>query len=335
MLGFIFSAGRTASVPRFLGYFISNSLRFTPLLWMLLTFIALKRNRHAKTAWMFHGASLVIGFAALLVTRMRFLLLEQVAALAVVFMTRPRFGATAVGRALACALFGVALVIVATDIKTTGDIRDESLQERSPTATLETFLYRSASFHADAITRESDYAQSLFFENRQNIILEMLSGIPFSGMASNYAMSDPTNTFDMRFLWLRSRQVVYSSFFVSGFTAVRQSMGMGIALMLAILAGLLQGQLAARARASGAESWWIIPQAAVLPVGLHGFRKADFARVAVNLLLFPMLGKVWTTTAVPRRSGPQAALRMSKIAGAFQGPLAPSSRTAVPAARKP
>jgi hypothetical protein len=285
--GFLVTYGRDTNL--LLGYLVSNSERFICFAWFVLTFLALAgRWQERLTVWLLHILCLAAGIYGVLLTRMRFLVFEQIASVMVVwFSCRP------LGKRLLVSfvISGVAILFlftVTTNVKRS-DNSAASL-DVAP-AVVDALLGRAASFHADAILEDEPSMRSLFTEYRGAVVKELLVGVPFSGLFTG--VTDPNSPMlDMRFAWWNSGHILDTSFFVSGVTALRYTFGLPLTIIASAASGILLGLTARNAVRVALPASWLLVQAAMLPVALHGYRKSDFLRIATNLLLFWLLLRV-------------------------------------------
>ncbi len=278
-------------------YVVSNALRFPGLAWMLLAWVALTGRRYRAAAWILLVVSVVLGLFTVYKTSMRFLLFEESIAF-VVILVSVRPGTSIARLAKMAAVVGVIGILfsVATDLKRSGKVRSADTRGGAfAVEKVDEFISRSSSYHADAVAYERAVARDLFTERRATVISEMLGGIPFSGLFTRTGYGGSANTeytFDMSFYRIFAvRPASEVSFFVSGPTAVRHAFGVQTAAVLMFLAGCLHGRLCSWVSRWLAPLGWIVAQASLIPVGLHGFRKSDFLRVGVNLILGALLAR--------------------------------------------
>jgi hypothetical protein len=217
---------------------------------------------------------------------MRFLVFEQIACIAVVwFSCRPLSKKILVPLGVA-GLASIFLFTMTTKMKREGDSR-ESL-DVAP-AIVDALLGRAASFHADGILYNDPSMRSLFTEYLTTVDKELLSGVPFSGLFTGVS-DDNQPTLDMRFAWWNSGHILESSYFVSGVTTLRYAFGLPVTVIASLASGLLIGWVARRVLGVAMTASWLLVQASMIPASLNGFRKSDFLRIVINLLLcWPLL----------------------------------------------
>lgn len=289
VVAFLFTYGHQAEFTGLLFYITTNIDRFRMLFVLLLAVVALERGARSRflrgAAWALHAVYFALGIAVVSVTKMRFYVLEQTAALAAVWFEqrRRRISPLAlIGSVFTLATLGFVFMLV-TQLKT-----ERSQSEDTPTEVAgfaDALMTRGASFHSDAILVDNPSLRGLFQEQRPELIKEFLSGIPMSGLITNQFI--PTiRYFDMQFTWAVTGSYVESSDFVSAFTSVQYTFGGWAVVLAAILFGWLHGKVFQFAAMRPNDCSWVATQAIVLPIALHGLQRSDLLGIVFNTLLY-------------------------------------------------
>lgn len=278
---------RQEGTPAIIGYTLSNLSRFRDLFWILLAFLALRpKARDIKLSVIaIHALSFLGGWLVLLTTKMRFLVFEQVACVAIAVVTsrrrlRPREYALAAGVGAA----GMFLFVSATAIKTSESQTDPSLH--TALGAVEQFIGRGASFHADAAVLRSPSLQTFLVDNRTRILLDSTT-FPFSGILWEQLINvSRQGNIDMTFNWTATNRFDESSTFLSGLTCLRFGVGLSAACCFAVVFGLLHGRAARWLVAKRVAGAWVMSQALFLPIAINGLRRLDFGGLLLNAFLF-------------------------------------------------
>jgi hypothetical protein len=292
-VGFVGTYGK-AYVPALIGYAVTTAGRLTYLCWMLVTVVMLTAGdtAHRQLARLLYAVIFAVDLVAVSLTGMRYLLIDQLVAALMTWFSMRRISPRSVIVGAVCGGVGLVLWTIATDLKTS-----HTVQELSPARTadsLDGIVARAASFHADAVAISSDRMQAYFVEQRGLIIVDILGGIPFSGVIGN-RVTGGSSSFDMGFHQVLVGAPIESSFLVPVLTALRYGFGAAPALLAAVLAGWLLGYVSAYLYQPGVSMGWLIQQSVMLPISVYGLAKADLFRPVVNMILCHWMFRIVTT----------------------------------------
>ncbi|MBZ5618125.1 MAG: hypothetical protein LAQ69_05220 [Acidobacteriia bacterium] len=228
---------------------------------------------------------------------MRYLLAYQLASWAVVWISvnklsfRRLIGFAPVG------FLSIVALVAATDIKTNGGLQQLSI--RNALYSLNTMVARYASFHADAVISLSPQLEGYVLQRRDVVVADILGGIPFTGLSAGKPWANDVS-FDMGLHQTILHATERTSFFVPLLTSVRYAFGIPYATVIAILAGWLHAIVARRCLGHPSREAWILQQAMMLPISLHGLARGDLFRPLVNTWLCALLLRV-TLASSPQR----------------------------------
>ena len=282
--GFLVRYGGQLETPLVISYAVTNAGRLTYFGWMLITMVAIfpAAPSYRRVAWCVFLAGLLVGLWGVKSTGMRFLVLDQLVAAAVVWFSRTRLSLRTVIVAATFGIVGLGAFAAVTDLKNTGEALPFTWQ-RVPKV-VDELVARGAAFHADVIARESEIAQGVFVEKREQVIRELLAGVPFSGFLTRQIGVRAVSV-DMAFRWVVARQPVESSFFVPGLTTLRYTFGFAFAVVGAAVIGWVHGWVAKALVQPELPEGWVVQQGVMVPICLSGLGKSDLLRSVVDLFL--------------------------------------------------
>jgi len=264
-------------------------MRFRTLFTLLVAGVSFAgASRGQRIAgWAIQVGLFALAFMAVAVTKMRFLVLQQLAAIGLMWASvkERQFTFRFISTSCLAGVVGLVLFAVITDIKTnaTADGGETSLGRAAQLA--DALMFRVASFHAESVLLDRPSTTGFWFDRRAQVVKEVLAGIPMSGLVTNQIIPS-TVSLDMEFQWVTTVHYSASSYFVSVFTSVRHSFGPFAAFLAALLGGLLHGVASRWALSQPIEGSWVAVQAAFLSVTLHGLQRLDLLGVPINIILF-------------------------------------------------